>query len=81
MTEPQGISHYAYLDENCIQSGEYNTPQTKSLRQIIDDYELSMSNENKLFSYKGYFEAFGKTIGAYLESSSFNLKLVSFEKK
>lgn len=79
MTEPRGISRYSYLDENCTQSGEYNAPQTRSLRQIMDDYEISLSKE-KSFTYKGYFECFGKTIGVYLESSSFNLMLVTYEK-
>jgi hypothetical protein len=81
MMEPKGISRYSYLDENCMQSGEYNTPQTKSLREIIDDYEVSMAKEKKLFTYKGYFDFLDKTIGVYLESNSYNLVLVSFEKK
>ena len=91
---PPGLTTYFYLKGNAQDGFEFepveNNP-SPSLRQVIDDYEISRTsgvprNEEKwswFLTYKGYLEFNGGALGIYQENRKKDKKLIlmKFDKR
>ncbi len=78
MREPAGLSRYFYINSDCGEGINSNSPAVKSQREIIDAYELSLDLKRIFFKYKAYLSLKNRPIGLYYSERTQNIKLVRF---
>ncbi len=82
MREPPGISRYFYVENNCDRPAEVVENKNVPLRQLIDDYEISLDLKRVFSDYKGYFDYQNGGIGLYQghRDDKNKLTLIKFDK-
>jgi hypothetical protein len=78
LAEPSGVSRYFYMRYDCNQSFSFGNGN-KSLRQVIDNYEIDLEKKKIFFSSKGYREYNKGILGLYFDSRTSSLTLVKFD--
>lgn len=77
LTEPSGLSRYFYIRSDCTQSFAFGNGN-KSLRQLIDDYEIDLEKKKTIYTSKGYREYNNGILGFYFDSRAGRLTIVKF---
>jgi hypothetical protein len=77
LAEPSGLSRYFYIRSDCNQPFTFGNGN-KSLRQLIDEYEIDLEKKKVIFTSKGYRTYNKGILGLYFDSRAGSLTLVKF---